>query len=64
VVAGTGLDILEKNYFSCCCQDLNSRSSGVYPSLLTVLHHTDLEIIQNYVLIKLNGKFVLDVFDW
>jgi hypothetical protein len=32
--------------------------------LLIVLPHTDLKIIQKSVLIKWNGSFGLDVFDW
>ena len=31
VGTGAGLDILEKKYFWCPCQDLNPRSSIVYP---------------------------------
>jgi hypothetical protein len=35
VVAGTRLDVLEKRQFSCSVQDLNPRSSAIYPSNCT-----------------------------
>jgi hypothetical protein len=35
VGAGAGLDVLEKRWLCCCSQDLNPRSSAVYPSHCT-----------------------------
>ena len=61
VGAGARLDVLEKYYSS--CQDLNTRSSSIYPSHLpTTLPHTDLKIIQKSIIIERNWSFGLDVF--
>jgi hypothetical protein len=49
VGAGTGLDVLEKRYFSCSCQDL---PVYILVTVLTLLPHTDLKLIQKYILLK------------
>jgi len=46
--------------FPCSCQDL---PVYILVSVLTLLSHTDLKIIQKYILQKLDWKFGLDVFD-
>jgi len=60
VGTGTGLDGLEKRYFSCSSQDL---SAYILVTVLTLLPHTNLKIIQKYILLKLDGRFGLDMFD-
>ena len=35
VGAGAGLGVLEKREFCCSCQDLNPRSSSIYPGHFT-----------------------------
>jgi hypothetical protein len=49
VGAGAGVDVLEKRYFSCSCQDL---AVYVLVIVLTLLPQTDLKIIQKYILLK------------
>jgi hypothetical protein len=49
VGAGTGLDVLEKRCFSCSCQDL---PAYILVTVLTLLPHIDLKIIQKYIVLK------------
>jgi hypothetical protein len=49
--------------FSCCCQDLNpDLPACIHVTVLTVLPHTDVQIIHKSIIIW-DGRFGLDMFN-
>ena len=63
---GAGLDVLEKRLFFCFYQDLNPRSSSMYPSYCTDCTSTywfEDNIIQKSIFLKWDGRLGLDVLD-